>query len=158
MTDGLRINFAEVEEKSFELIPGGKYPTMVAAYDVTPVASPGKDAPSNPMKVEWQFTIQPSGNADMDKFAGRNVWTNTTLYGGGLGRLKNLLKCLGFNVEGELDLGNILPQTINKTVMSAIRVRPAQGEYQAKNDISGWSPMGDGVTAMAQGSKSLLPG
>lgn len=30
---GLKINFAEIEEKSFELVSGGKYKMMVAAYD-----------------------------------------------------------------------------------------------------------------------------
>jgi hypothetical protein len=117
------------------------------------------------MKIEWTFTICPTGNELTDKFAGRNLWTTTTLYGGGLGRLKNLLKSLGYNVEGELDLETILPQVVNKQVLSTVRVRAAQMEsdgktekYPAKNDISGWAPTGDGVSAISQGSKSLLPG
>lgn len=157
MTDGLRINFADVEEKSFALIPGGKYPLMVDSYDVTPVQTPGKDAPANPMKVEWCFTIQPNGNELNDKWANRKVWTNTTLYGGGLGRLKNLLRSLGFDVSGELDLGNLLPQTQNKTCIGTVRIRKGTGDYADKNDISGWDPMGDGVTAAATASKSMLP-
>jgi len=149
---GLKLNFAEVKEQSFETIPAGEYTTILTGAEVKEVKNPKDDAPANPQMVNWEFTIQATGNATHDKFADRKVWTNTTLYGGGMGRLKNLLSSLNEKVDADYNLN---PQAlIGKTVKIKVRVRPANGEYPERNDISGWAnPEGTSKTA----SKSMLP-
>lgn len=153
----LKINFTDVKETSGETIPAGKYLVAITGWEVRDVKNPKGEAPEDPKLINWEFTLQPTGNANVDKFAGRKVWTNTTLYGGGLGRLKNLFKAVGVSLDGEADLGQLIPSIMNKQVIASIRVRPAQGEYRESNEVSGFSAASDGVPN-SSGSNSLLPG
>lgn len=155
----LRINFSDVKETSYELILAGKYPIAVTNVEISDVMNPGKDAPDDAQKLEVEVTIQPNGTELNDKWADRKVWTNITLYGGGLGRLKNFLKALGVNVDGTIDLEDMVGtgQLLGKKCLASIRIRPAQGEYQARNDISGFSAL-EGASNSSGGSSSLLPG
>jgi hypothetical protein len=151
---GLKLNFANVAETSFATIVAGEYTAILTGAELKPVKSPGPDAPKDAQMVNWEFTIQATGNETHDKFASRKVWTNTTLYGGGLGRLKNLLKSLGEVVDADYDLN---PQKLVGTpVKIKVRVRPAQGEYPERNDISGWESI-DGAKSGGSASKSMLP-
>lgn len=149
---GLKLNFADVQEQSFDTITAGEYVVILTGAELKPVQNPKADAPANPQMVNWEFTIQAIGDERHDKFQNRKVWTNTTLYGGGLGRLKNLLSAIGEKVDADYDLQPL--KLVGKTVKIKVRVRPAQGEYPERNDISGWSSI-DGNKASA--SKSMLP-
>jgi len=101
----MRINLTDVEDRSFEPLPSGRYIVKITDFEMRQTSGSGKLGAGVPM-INWEFTVQSDRQGD-DKYRGRKVWMNTVIHEKTLFNLKSLLRATGsFNdadLDGELD-------------------------------------------------------
>lgn len=89
---GIKINFAEVES-SFEPLPEGVYDVIIEHVEVRESKSSDNDY------LNWELTVQD------EEFAGRKLWTITSLGEKALWKLKDTFLALGvIEEDDELDV------------------------------------------------------
>jgi hypothetical protein len=123
----LRINLTDVDDRSFEALPAGRYIVKVTGFEMREVRNDGKVPKGTPM-INWEFTVQ-SDRAGDTKYQSRKVWMNTVLHERSLFNLKGLLRATGaFDDEqlaGELEFE---PEDVVGAEVIAV---VAQREYPA---------------------------
>lgn len=149
--DDLRIDFTEVEDqKEFSPVPPSKQNVVITDWDKGEVT--GQDSKNlGATKLTFEFTIQDG------EFANRKIWDTFTVVESSLWKLKALLKAIGEDVTGSL---NIVPEDyVGRALVIKLGVQPARkdpktgNEYQARNNVKGYYPEGDGDS----GSSDLMP-
>lgn len=155
---GIRVNFAEVEEKDFAAFPSGTYNAKVTDAEDVEVKNQGKLDAGTP-GTKWEFTIQDGPEA------GKKCWTNTWLAPNSIWALKQLLAATGrFTDEqlaGELDF------TYDQVIGSDVQVKTvrklkpdgdANDPEDYNNDVRKIKPIGTPTDApMAGAGASMLP-
>jgi len=101
----MRINLTDVEDRSFEPLPAGRYVLKITDYEMRETGGSGKLGAGVPM-INWEFTVQSNRQGD-EKYRGRKVWMNTVIHEKTLFNLKSLLRATGSfkdtDLDGELD-------------------------------------------------------
>jgi hypothetical protein len=146
----VRVNLTDIDDRSFDPLPGGQYLLRVTGYEQRAVKNDGKVPAGTPM-LNWEFTVVSDKSGD-EKFANRKVWMNTVIHERSLFNLKGLLRASGVysseQLDGELDFE---PEDIvNSVVVGAV----VQREYNGNtvNDIKRISAVNANEAA-----DSLLP-
>jgi hypothetical protein len=173
---GIVVNVSkkESEAQSFDLMPAGKYHTIIS--DVEMKESNSAKNKGKPM-YNIEFTVQETGNENHDKYAGRKVFTNACLWEGALYTIINIMKALGYAVEeGALEIPEA-EELLGKELITRVVVTPERtvvdentGEkktYEPRNEPKGFFAIGttevkvpkQNVTAGAasSGGNSILP-
>jgi hypothetical protein len=150
----MRINLTEVEDRSFEAIPSGRYILRLADYEMRSVKEGAKLPEGTPM-INWEFNVVNEAKTGDEKYRNRKIWLNTAIHPKTLFNLKNLLRASGKYTEDEL-VGEIdfEPEDILGSEMAAV---VAQREYQGNtvNDIKRLIPLSE--EEGGDDASSLLP-
>jgi len=150
---GFRVNLTDIEDRSFEAIPAGKYVVKITGWEQRETKDkPENKLPAGTPMVNWEFTILRHVDGD-DKYKNRKVWTNTIIDPKTLFNLKNLLKACGWTAEqmdGDLDFD---PDTIvGSEIILVVAVRQYNGDDT--NDVKRFIALSD---ADREATASLLP-
>ena len=136
LDEGVSIDFSGVEVKNFDPVPAGNYLARIEEVDSEAVSS-------NDNKMwNWTFVIE-GGDHD-----GSRVWANTNLEPvTSLWFLRMMLEALEVpeeDLEGKL---NVDPQNyVGVEIGLKVAVKPAIGEYKARNEVKGFIKASDIVT------------
>ncbi len=135
MTDDFTVDFTDVETTSFEPVPAGPYLLAVTDWNRVETKNEGK-LPVGTPGINWEFTIQEG------PYANRKLWTNHWIHPKTLGFVKGLLGATGDYSEEDLSgQFDIDPDAVVGSLVGArVKVRPAQGQYAASNDIGSFLP------------------
>jgi Protein of unknown function (DUF669) len=98
----VRINLTEVEDRSFEAIPSGRYRLKLDDFEMREVKREDGKVPKGTPMINWEFLVVCDAKTGDDKYSGRKVWMNTLLIQQSLFNLKGLLKATGKYTEEEL--------------------------------------------------------
>jgi len=164
-----RVDFTNVESRSFDPVPTGKYLLAVTDYEVKEIQSGANKGQPN---VQFEFTIQQPEMIGQVKVGERKLWNSffptnpKTLW-----NLKGFLEALGDDVSEQVnfDPDEIMTRDYeSRLVVAKVKIQPARKdpndptkEYDARNQIaqfyavSTWKGATGG--AVASGSDSLLP-
>jgi Protein of unknown function (DUF669) len=148
----MRINLTDVDDRSFEAIPAGRYVLKITDYEMKETKGEGKLGAGVPM-INWEFTVQFDKNGDTS-YSSRKLWMNTVIHEKTLFNLKALLRATGKftaeDLQGELDFEP--DDCIGADVIGVV----AQREYNGNtvNDVKRVVALTD---EQQQGSASLLP-
>jgi hypothetical protein len=148
----MRINLTEVEDRSFEAIPAGRYHLALVNFEMREVKGGGKVPAGTPM-INWEFNVVSDAKTGDTKYQNRKVWMNTVLTDSALFNLKALLRATGKysdeDLSSEIDFD---PEDIMDTQMVGVI---SQREYNGDtvNDIKRVLPLSD----KAIEESSLLP-
>jgi len=117
--DSLMVDFNNVEDVSFEAMPRGMYPCVIADCEFTMSQSSG-----NPM---WTFTLEVSEG----EYAGRKLFSHNVFAGKGLPMTKKTLSRIApellegpFNPEDS----EVIASMIGRDVKAKVTVRKYEGE------------------------------
>lgn len=170
MTD-FKVDFTNVESKSFDPVPSGKYLLAVTGFDEGETSDTAKN-PNQPL-INFEFTIQEPETIGKTKVAERKLWTNILpTVESVLWRLKNFMEALdGRTYDGPIDFN---PAEIcarpyeQRLVVAKVTYVPTRKdkstgrEYDERNEVktfyaaSTWkNPFG--APNAASGSTSMLP-
>jgi hypothetical protein len=139
----LRVNFSkdEAEAETFDELPVGKYPTIITGCKV--VRSTSAKNPGKPY-YKLEFTVQPP-----NRYARAKAWGNVMLWEGALYSLSQLMKALGYDVEGNMRVPQpddlIGQQVIIKMGMGKENKVEKNGEtvtYPARVEVKGYLSYG----------------
>lgn len=167
MQTSFHVDFSNVESRSFDPIPAGKYLVMVMDFEIRQTSDKAKN-PNQPM-IQHEFRIQEPTQVGDRKVHNVPLWTNfmptieTTLF-----RLKGFLEALGDDVSGGLnyDPTEIMARPPERRLLVAkVKIQPERKDgdktYDARNEIQGFAHVSSwnrGAAASgASGSQSLLP-
>jgi hypothetical protein len=148
----MRINLTDIEDRSFEALPAGRYIVKLTDYEAREVKKNDGKVPKGTPMINWEFTVISDKSGDT-KYENRKLWMNSVIHERTLSMLKGLLKASGAysdaDLAGELDFE---PDNIVGSTMMAV---VAQREYNGDtvNDVKRVVAVGDAVDAEA----SLLP-
>jgi len=102
----MRINLTDVEDRSFEALPAGRYRLKIADYEMREVKGDGKLPKGTPM-INWEFTVICNSKTGDEKYANRKLWMNSIIHEKTLFNLKALLRATGQftseDLEGEIE-------------------------------------------------------
>jgi len=126
---GFRVNFSDVESKSFDPVPAGTYHVKITDGELKETSGGGKLPGGTPM-INWEFTIQNG------PYEGRRLWTNTVIHERTLFNLKALLEASGRFNEAQLSGGDI-DFEIDDLIGADLKIVVAQREYNGDtvNDV-----------------------
>ena len=130
--DDLTVDFGQVEDTAFEVLPKGMYPCTIAECDFTYSQSAG-----NPM---WTLQLEVSEG----EFAGRKLFNHLVFKGAGLGITKqNLGRIRPDLLETPFDPSDeeVIATMLGLAVKARVQVRKWEG--QDRNNVQGLFP-GDG--------------
>jgi len=153
MSDDLILDFATDnlgDVDSFDPLPAGRYNVIGSAALVKPT----KDGTGRMLNITWTVT---DGDYKGRKLFDRLNVVNKSEKAQQIGRnqLGNRLKAVG--LEGENDMAKIIGRECNLSV----RVRPAEGDYQASNEINRADAIGGAqpmtAPAVANGTAKKAP-
>jgi hypothetical protein len=146
----MRLNLTDVDDRSFEALPAGRYVLKVSDYEMREVKNDGKVPKGTPM-INWEFTVQSDRSGDT-KYANRKVWMNTVIHERSLFNLKGLLRASGVftaeQLDGELDFEP--DEIVGCEVIGVVAQREYNGDMV--NDVKRIIPVGEREEA-----SSLLP-
>lgn len=144
------MNLTDIDDRTFEALPAGRYILKVTDYEMREVKNDGKVPKGTPM-INWEFTVQSDRSGDT-KFQNRKVWMNTVIHERSLFNLKALLRSSGAfsneQLDGELDFEP--DDIVGSEVIGVVAQREYNGD--TVNDVKRILPVGD-----SEGSSSLLP-
>ncbi len=123
--------------RNFEPLPAGPYDVEITDADVREL----KSGNGTGLNVEYTV-IAPEAHA------GRKIWQNLNIAHTnpqaeqiGQSQLSALCRAVGIDMLTDSD------QLFQKMLRVGVKVRPAQGSYQASNDITGYEPLGAALPA-----------
>jgi hypothetical protein len=153
----VRINLSEIETRSFEALPAGRYVVEVTGFEMRATKG-GEDAklPKDTPYVNWEFTVVRGPGAET-KYQNRKVWTNTILHERTLFSLKGLLEACGWTDEQLNDPEGIdfdPDKVVGNQCIIRVAVRPYNGDDT--NDVKGFFPL-SAEKSETTGASSLLP-
>jgi hypothetical protein len=121
----------------------GSDPLPAGAYNVEITGSDVKDAKSgNGTGLKIEYTVVDGPHARRKIFQYINIrHTSTQAEQIGQSQLSALCRAVGIPKLTDSD------QLFSKLLRVSVRVRPAQGEYQASNDVTGYEAIGAAVPA-----------
>jgi hypothetical protein len=120
--DSFVIDFSEVEELSEEPLPLGSYLIEVRKAEL------GKAADGKPFIQLTTFVVEPQ------EHAGRKLTDRIWLTKDSMWRAKKAFRALGFDVEGKLDLSEIVVDVVGREVdvLTKIDTLPLDGRKVAR--------------------------
>lgn len=126
-SNAIKIDFTGVETGGFD-VPDGAYVLAVQ------VVTQKKGQETGQPYLSWEFKV------DEGKYKGRKVWDNTSLQPQALWKLRNMLECMGMDVEDgefEIDLGEFEGLKVGAEI--------ANEKYQGKDKprVVGYMPEED---------------
>jgi len=131
-------NIAPAAPASFEPIPAGDYPAFIIESDITPL----HNGSGNGLKLTFEVLDGPH--------KGRKVWetlcivhTNPKTQQIAQEQLSAICHVVGIMEPQDTAELHLKPMTIN------VAIRPADGQYKAKNIIKGYKPLSGGGVASA---------
>ena len=117
----------EDERTGFEPIPEGTYPSQITGAELKTTAKGGQ-------MIKVEYTILG------DKFQGRKIWGGINIKNDsetaeriGRSQLNQLMTSLGLNELEDTD------ELVGKEVSIKVKIKPAEGQYSASNEVKGWS-------------------
>lgn len=129
----MRINLTDVDDRSFEALPAGKYIVKATDYELKETSGNGKLGAGVPM-INWEFTVVTDIHGD-DKYASRKLWMNTVIHEKTMFNIKGLLRAVGLftdeQLEGELDFEP--EDVLNIDIIAQVAQREYNGDMT--NDI-----------------------
>ena len=148
----MRINLSEIEDRSFEALPAGKYIVEFSDYEMRETKDkPENKLPAGTPMINWEMTVISSKDGD-ETYKGRKLWTNTILHERTLFNLKGILKACGWTDESLAEEIDFEPeQVVGHQVLAVVAVRQYQGDDT--NDVKRFAAIGSDEQAGA----SLLP-
>lgn len=148
----MRINLTDVDDRSFEALPAGRYLLKITDYEMRETKGDGKLGAGVPM-INWEFTVQSDRNGDT-KYQNRKLWMNTVIHEKTLFNLKSLLRATGKyegkDLEGELDFEPA--DCIGSDLIGVVAQREYNGD--TVNDVKRVVGLSD---EDREGTSSLLP-
>ena len=140
----MKVDFTNVEKKSYDPIPAGKYVLIVSDGEQTETKNEGK-LPKGTPGIRWEFTVD-GGQND-----GRKLWTNTWIHPNTNGILLALLDATGKFNEAQLsgDLDFDIEDVVGSKIGARVKERPGNEQYDASNDISRFLKVDDVAEAEA---------
>lgn len=143
MTDLTQYNLSEVDdEKTYELIPAGKYVAVLASFEERNTLDDKGETEKQGILCKYQLLEEPhKGRIVFDYI--NTIHPNDLTQDIGRKRLKALMNAA--NPEAKT-----MMQLLDKAVNLTVGIRPAQGEYQAKNDVKG-------IASMCKQAKDVKP-
>jgi hypothetical protein len=149
----MRLNLADVEDRSFEALPAGRYRLKIADYEMREVKQDGKLPKGTPM-INWEFNVVCNAKDGDDKYANRKLWMNSIIHERTLFNLKGLLRATGRftdeDLEGELDFEP--EDVLGYEVIGVVAQREYNGDMV--NDVKRVVALSEGET---EETRSLLP-
>jgi len=146
----MRINLTDVEDRSFEPLPSGRYILKITDFELRETSGSGKLGAGVPM-INWEFTVQSDRNGD-EKYKNRKLWMNTVIHEKTLFNLKSLLRATGAFKDDEL-VGEVdfePEQCLGAEIIGVVAQREYNGD--TVNDVKRVAPLGE-----TERDSSLLP-
>jgi hypothetical protein len=129
----MRINLTDVDDRSFEALPAGRYVLKITDYEMKETSGSGKLGKGVPM-INWEFTVQSDVKGD-DKYKNRKLWMNTVIHETTLFSLKGLLRASGAytdaDLQGEIDFEP--DEVVGADVIGVVAQREYNGDMV--NDV-----------------------
>jgi hypothetical protein len=147
----VRINLTDIDDRSFEALPAGKYIVKISGYEMKETSGNGKLGAGVPM-INWEYTVQSDLKGDT-KYQSRKLWQNTVIHEKTLFSLKALLRAAG--VFSEEDLDGELDFEPDDLVGAELVVVVAQREYNG--DMTNDVKRVRGLDENDEAGASLLP-
>lgn len=148
----MRINLTDVDDRSFEALPAGRYILKVTDYELRETKGEGKLGKGVPM-INWEFTVQSDVKGD-ETYKNRKLWMNTVIHETTLFSLKALLRASGAytdaDLQGELDFEP--DEVLGSDVVGVVAQREYNGDKV--NDVRRVKALSDDEKEEAA---SLLP-
>jgi Protein of unknown function (DUF669) len=148
----MRINLTDIDDRSFEALPAGRYRVKISDYELKETKNDGKLPKGTPM-INWEFTVVSDIKGD-DKYANRKLWMNTVIHERTLFSLKALLRASGAytdeDLAGELDFEP--DEVLEAEVIAVVAQREYNGDMT--NDVKRIKSLSD---SDREDSASLLP-
>lgn len=128
-------NSAAVEPqaaRSFEPLPNGPYEVEITDADLVELKS------GNGTGLKIEYTV-----VSPEAYEGRKIWQNLNIRHTNeqaeqiaQSQLSSLCRAVGIGVLNETE------DLFGKMLRVGVKIRPAKGDYQASNDITGYEPIG----------------
>jgi Protein of unknown function (DUF669) len=149
----MRVNLTDVEDRTFEALPAGRYVVKVTDYEMRETKTkPENKLPGGTPMVNWEFTIVRNAKTGEETHKNRKLWMNTIIHERVLFNLKSFLKAAGWTEEqlgGEIDFEP--DECVGAEMIAVVSVREYNG--QDTNDVKRVLPL----SAEAVAETSLLP-
>lgn len=150
----MRVNLTDVEDRSFEAIPAGRYVVKFTGFEMRETKdNPENKLPAGTPMINWETTVLRSTKGD-ETHKDRHLWFNTIIHERVLFNLKGLLKACGWTDEqlaGEIDFEP--DEIIGHEVIAVVSRREyPPGSDDFTNDVRRVLPLSDREEA-----SSLLP-
>ena len=151
----MRLNLSEVEDRSFEALPAGRYVVKFSGFEMRETQDkPGNKLPAGTPMINWEMTVLRDAKTGDTKYENRRLWTNTIIHERTLFNLKGILKACGWSDEDlseELDFDP--EQVVGAEVVAVVATREYQGD--TVNDVKRFTSLDS--LADDQKASSLLP-
>jgi hypothetical protein len=149
----MRLNLADVEDRSFEALPAGRYRLKINDYEMREVKQDGKLPKGTPM-INWEFLVVCNAKTGDEQYANRRLWMNSIIHERTLFNLKGLLRATGRftdeDLAGELDFEP--EDVLGYEVIGVVAQREYNGDMV--NDVKRVVALSEGET---EETRSLLP-
>jgi hypothetical protein len=150
----MRINLTDVQDRSFEALPAGKYVVKITDWEMRETKdNPGNKLPAGTPMVNWEFTVLREAGGDT-KYENRKLWMNSILHEKTLFNLKALLRATGNfsdgDLEGEIDFEPA--EQVGAEMIAVVTQREYNGD--TTNDVKRVMGLS---TQDREGAASLLP-
>lgn len=127
------------EGRDFSPMPAGAYTVEITKAEVKDLAS------GNGTGLKVEMTV-----IDPEQYAKRKVWANLNIRHSnaqaeqiGQAQLSSLCRAVGIPVLADSD------QLFQKILRVRLKIKPAQGGYEAGNDVTAYEALGAGSTGLA---------
>lgn len=154
----MRVNLANIEEKSFEAIPAGPYHVKITDYEMQETKDkPENKLPAGTPMISWEFTVIRQHKTGDDKYANRKLWMRTIIHEKTLFNLKGLLRATGQYSDEDLE-SEALDFEPDEVVGAEVVAIVAQREYNGDmtNDVKRVKSLSEDREE-ASASSSMLP-
>jgi hypothetical protein len=136
---GIKVNFTDVEVRSFDPLPSGKYLVAISDAEIKESGPQAKNPGSE--YINFEFTVQEGDYAD------KKIWSNASLLPHALFSIKGILDAVGQGSDGELEFE--LDDLIGQQLVVKVVKKPATAEYDERNEVKGYYAVGGGAGAAA---------
>ena len=133
------------DQRNFDMIPPGKYPVTITQSEM-------RETKNGAGKYLW-LEMQITGG----EYQGRLLWDRLNLVNANPQAVEIAQQSLGAICKAiGLASCSDSEQLHMKPRLAIVKVKPAQGQYEASNEVKGYEPAGGSVTQMAT-TKAFQP-
>jgi hypothetical protein len=137
----------------YDPVPRGWYTCVISDWEASEVKKENGKFPQGTPGTNWELTI------DEGEYENRKLWINHWHHSKSLPFLKGFLEATGKfeadELSGRVDINDARDRALGARIQARAVVRPAKGEYDARNDVKAVKPVGAVVSD--SGNNSLLP-